>query len=594
MGLFYQTSIGMAFAFNHLKWMQMKQFFSLLLLLSSLHSAISDFKNDDYQLLIGKNFNDEAFDIVEDYDYNISVIGYTQDYKSKITKNNSYHNAFEYLSSIKRGNSEQLRLIKLNPSAVIVNDINIKLDDLNRGSNIIKTEDNGYLVGGYTHSGQMFISHLDSLGDSYYVKLFGTANFDKLYSLIALKDGSYLAIGTSQTSRNKDDNIFVQGLGESDIYLVKFEPNGNIIWKKKYGSIKKDIGVDGVATDDGGFILLELTQEDTGSKIMLAKINDTGDASWIKTFPKSGQQKAFKIIQTTDKNYLISASFENKNNQDNIRLIKIDNKGDVLWEKNYFKNANEALNDISYDFQGNFIGVGYSQSTSKADKDALVRYYDQNGNMLWEKKFGKDRQDSFKTVTLLHDNTFAIAGFSSSFTNKKRQIWIIKLHNDGSLVSKKFKTYNTLYEALKTEFKGDLSVKIYKDLRIAHKGLVFKQGSSSLISKHKKILKDFIPHLIKVLSQYKDQIKNIRINGYTSTEWNAPSTQRYLKNARLSNERAMNILDYSYSLDKLKKDHKWLSQKLSTDGYSYSNLIMSDKKENKIRSRRVEFQIIVK
>ncbi len=569
----------------------MKLLFLSLFLFSSLHGAISEFQEDDYQIIIGENFDDEALDVVEDYDYNISVVGYSQDFKTDTKTSQSFDNAFDYLHNVSKSYGEQLRIIKLGRSCEIVKDKSFRLSEFNRGTNILKTTQNGYLLGGYTHTGQMLISSLDAQADRNYLKKFGTANFNQLHALIKLDDGGSVAIGTSQTSRNPHDDIFVQGLGRSDVYLVKFKPNGQVRWTKKYGSSGKDIGVDGAATGDGGFILLGTSQAGKESELMAVKINDTGDTAWIQKFPKPGRQKAFKIIKTAKNNYLISASFENENGQENIRLIKIDHEGGIIWEKNYFSEADERLNDISTDLKGNFIGVGYSQKQQQSDMDALVRYFDHKGNVLWERKFGKDRQDAFQSVSLLHDNTFAIAGFSYSFADKARQIWILKLHDDGSLVKKKILKYQNLYEALRYEFRDTPEVAIYKDLRITHDGLIFKQGSSNLTKKHKSSLQTFMPRLLKVVSAYKEEIENIRVTGHTSTEWNAPETQRYLNNARLSNDRAMRILDYSYQLPPVQKYHKWISQVLSTDGYSYSNLIYADKKENKLKSRRVEFEI---
>jgi len=572
----------------------MKSLLASLFLFSSLYSAISEFKTDDYQVLIGKNFDDEALAIVEDYDYNVSVIGYTQNYQTSSKASHSFHNAFDYLSSIKESQGEQLRIIKLNPSADIVNDKSLALKEYNRGTNILKTVQNGYLIGGYTYDGQMITGSLDAQANPIYLKQSGTANFDQLYSLISLNDGGSVAIGTSQTSRNTHDNMFVQGLGKSDVYLAKYKKNGQIIWEKKYGSSKKDVGVDGVATDDGGFILIGLSKEGKDFILLASKINDTGDITWTKKFPKTGRQNAFKIIRTIRGNYLISASFENRDNQDNIRLIHIDGEGNILWERNYYNNAHERLNDIRVDFKGNIIGVGYSQNSSQADMDALVRYYDHKGKMQWERKFGKERHDAFQSIALLHNNTFAIAGFSTSFADKNRQIWILKLHDDGSLVKKKLKKYRNLYEVLIDEFKNTPQVHIYKDLRITHNGLIFKQGSSELTAQHQSTLKSFMPRLLKILSAHQQEIKNLRINGHTSTEWNAPETQRYLKNAHLSNDRAMHILEYFYQLPQVKKHRGWTSKILSTDGYSYSNLIYANKTENKIRSRRVEFEVILK
>ena len=566
-----------------------------LFLFSSLYAAISEFKHDDYQVIIGDNFDDEAFDVVEDHDYNISLVGYTQDFNTGTKTVQNYTNAFDYLASINENKGEQLRLIKLNGNARIINDVSLKLPEFNRGVSAIKNINNGYLLGGYTHNGQMLISSLDKNGNQYFLKQFGTANFDQLHALISLKDGGSVAIGTSQTSRNSHDDIFVQGLGRNDVYLVKFKPDGQVRWTKKYGSTGKDIGVDGVATGDGGFIFIAIAQEGAHSSLVVTKINDTGDVAWIQKFPKGGQNRAFKIIKTIHNNYLISASFENKNGQDNLRLIKIDEEGNTLWENNIFSEAEEHLNDIGVDLKGNIIGVGYAQRPGVSDMDALVRYYDRDANMIWERHFGKDRQDAFKSVTLLHDNTFAIAGFSNSFADKGRQIWVLKLNDDGSLVKKSMQnSYMTLYQALRDEFKGNDDIHVYKDLRISHDGLIFKQGSSTLTSSHKAILDDLMPRLYKVITSYNHLIKNLQINGYTSTEWNAPDTQRYLNNARLSNERAFHILDYAYKLQSMSKYRKFAGKIFSTDGYSYSRLIYANEKENKIRSRRVEFEIRLK
>jgi len=569
----------------------MKLLLLSLFFFSSLFGAINEFQKDDYQILIGERFDDEALDLIEDHDNGLSVLGYTQHFKTDTYTTQSYHNAFDYLHDLNAKNGEQLRIIKLDQAADIIQDKSFKLPEFNRGTNILKTVQNGYLVGGYTHKGQMIIASLDAKANATSIKKLGTENFDRLNSLVSLNDGGSVVIGTSKTSRDSKDNMFIQGMGKNDIYLLNLDPNGNIRWKKKYGSKEKDIGVDGVATDDGGFILIGTTKKGNNFQLMAAKISDTGDTTWMQTFPKAGRQKAYKIVKITEDNYLISASFENKDGKDNIRMISIDNEGNILWEKNYFNEVTEHLNDIAVDLKGNIIGVGSSQG--KSDRDALVRYYDNNGKFLWERKFGKERHDVFNAVSLLHDNSFAIAGFSNSFSDKGRQIWILKLYDDGSIVKKKIKKYQNLYEALKEEFKDAPSVHIYKDLRITHKDLIFQQGSSDLTPIHKTTLNAFMPRLMKILSLSKTEIKNIRVNGYTSTEWNAPETERYLNNARLSNNRAMNILDYSYQLPKIKRHQKWISQVLSTDGYSYSNLIYADKKENKVRSRRAEFKIIL-
>ena len=354
------------------------------------------------------------------------------------------------------------------------------------------------------------------------------------------------------------------------------------------------MGVDGVATGDGGFLLLGTTQEDENYQLYVAKINDTGDTAWIKNFPKPGRQKAFKIIKTAKGNFVIAASFENKHAQDNIRLLKIDAEGNTLWEKNYYEPAHAQLNAISVDLKGNLIGVGYIQNKQQPDMDALVRYYTHEGDLVWERRFGRERHEAFSSVVRLHDNSFAIAGFSQSFQDNGKQMWILKLNDDGSFVKKQPKPYRSLYLILRKAFEHDKNVTVYKDLRITHKGLVFKQGSADITSAHQKILNRLVPTLLNAIQPYRSQIKHFRINGYTSTEWNVPRIQRYLNNAELSSQRALNTLAYLYPLKEINKHRNWLDQVTSADGNAYAQLIYYKKKEDPIHSRRVDFKLILK
>jgi outer membrane protein OmpA-like peptidoglycan-associated protein len=171
-------------------------------------------------------------------------------------------------------------------------------------------------------------------------------------------------------------------------------------------------------------------------------------------------------------------------------------------------------------------------------------------------------------------------------------------------------TRQQVYNDLYSEFKDDLknwNAEIVEDdltVRFNEPEVLFKQGEVDLQDRFKEILKDFFPRYLNCINKYINENKNfstgaqssieeIRIEGHTSSEWNSSVSQddAYFYNMWLSQGRTRSVLKYCYSIEEVKK-YGWLKQMIAAVGYSSSHLIyMSDKKEDKEKSRRVVFRI---
>lgn len=158
-----------------------------------------------------------------------------------------------------------------------------------------------------------------------------------------------------------------------------------------------------------------------------------------------------------------------------------------------------------------------------------------------------------------------------------------------------------LYEDLWNEFRDDLDgwqAIIEKDtltIRFQEPDILFRIGSSNLNNKFIKILDDFFPRYIKIISsdKYRDNIEEIRIEGHTSSEWNDElmSNSAYFNNMSLSQNRTRAVLSYCVGLIKEPEVIEWAQRYITANGLSSSRLILnSDGTENKQQSRRVEFR----
>jgi len=165
-----------------------------------------------------------------------------------------------------------------------------------------------------------------------------------------------------------------------------------------------------------------------------------------------------------------------------------------------------------------------------------------------------------------------------------------------------------LNKDLHKEFDKDLkkwNAEITKDNSIVFNSpeVLFETGKSEIKEKFKGILNDFFPRFIKILisPKYKNEIDEIRIEGHTSNVWLSAKDKKevYLKNMKLSQDRANSVLNYVYLIDNfiINSNRDFLEKHLRANGMAYSKLKYLDENKTKIdylHSRRVEFKVKLK
>ena len=569
----------------------MKHALIFLLLLNSLYA-----KSSDFSLIVKKPFNDALFDITEDYDREISAVGFTKNYTtSSSSQNRSYSDPFEYLQSLSNSSGSQISLIKVNNSAKITLDKTMNLSSVNEAVALVKTPANGYIIGGSTSNGLLLVLKLDSNANIIYKREFGTKNYDKMNNLILLKDGGVLAVATSTSSRDRHDNIFKSGLGLNDIYLTRFSSKGVQLWSRKYGTIYDDKGIDAVEADDGSLIILGLTSNGQNRDIALMRLSENGDKIWFKHYKSETVVTPYKIIKLRDNNFLISLSQENELHKKQIRLIKFDLQNNILIDKYIDTTYASALKDIQEFSDGTLVGVGYVKDMYNTD--ALVMFLNYKLSRLGQEHYGEENFDIFNAVTILHNSQIAVAGINTSNDSQESNMWIVKLNRDGTMAQKSTKSIN-FYDDLLALFKEEIQthkIVIKEDLTIEliDKKLYFKAGQYQLTQNQENFLNKFSKKLIPFLSSNKNFINSLEVNGHTSSEWRGVSfSDKYLNNEKLSMNRAFSTLSYMFK-NQTHHTQTWLLKILRGSGFSYSKKIMLNKHENREKSRRVSFKIIL-
>ena len=563
-----------------------------ILLLNSLNAKISDFS-----VIIDKPFNDALFDIAQDYDRQISAVGFTTKHKSKKKSfNNTFTNPFDYLESLSSANSSQMNLLKIDHAANITLNKTLNISTFSKAVSVIKTPSDGYFVGGYTLDGSLVVLKLNYNGDIIFSRKFGTANLDSMSSLKLLSDGGVLAIGSAITTRSKDDPLFQTGLGLNDIFITRFSKDGVKLWSKKYGTVDDDKAIDAVEAFDGSIMVLSSTENESHKNINLMRINENGNKVWLKVYDEKVDVTPYSITRLRDNNFLLSLSQKNDMNTEQVRLIKISMHKKTIVDKIIPTTYSSLLKSIKEYSNSNLIGVGSVRDTYNTD--ALQMQFDSELNLLCQEHYGEENYDMFNSVAILHNSKAAAVGINTSETSQESNMWIMKLNSDCTVAQKSTKEVD-FYIALKRLFKDEIEsnkLRIYEDMSIEfiYPELYFKVAEYILTKPQKEFLTKFSKKLIPFLYRYTEMIDTLEINGHTSSEWgNTSFTQTYLKNEKLSMNRSFSTLSYIFKKQD-KTTQKWLSEILKGSGLSYSKKVMLYNSEDRDRSRRVSFKIILK
>ncbi len=167
--------------------------------------------------------------------------------------------------------------------------------------------------------------------------------------------------------------------------------------------------------------------------------------------------------------------------------------------------------------------------------------------------------------------------------------------------------YNELNEAFKNDFaKWDLKLDNDLSIKFTNPQVLFPTGKSDITSHFQTILTDFLPKYLSVVLQekYKDKIAEIRIEGHTDTKPIGLTSDPYIDNMKLSQDRGRNVLAFLRSQDCFKNlqptEQERLQYWLTANGLSYGRTVDNDYKLSfdskqpidNDKSRRVEFRIV--
>jgi Leucine-rich repeat (LRR) protein len=174
--------------------------------------------------------------------------------------------------------------------------------DSDAGTSVQQTSDGGYIIAGTTKSfgageRDVYLIKTTANGDTLWTRTYGGLSHDYGHSVQQTSDGSYIVAGQTYSF----------GAGEWDVYLVKTDTNGDTLWTKTYGGTDSDYGYSVQQTSDGSYIVAGWTGSFGAGEtdVYLIKTNANGDTLWTKTYGGTDSDYGYSVQQTSDGGYII-------------------------------------------------------------------------------------------------------------------------------------------------------------------------------------------------------------------------------------------------------------------------------------------------
>ncbi len=290
--------------------------------------------------------------------------------------------------------------------------------------------DNNLIICGNTGD-KVTILKISKTGTQIWRSDFGAGNNSSASGVTELNEDIFIC---GSTSRNYSTT-------KHDILLIKANSAGDTIWTKTFGGSEAEYGTNIIATSDGNILIAGRTESfGAGSlgDIFLVKVNSSGDTLWTASYPDQDQEVPFHLMETKNGEYLVTGTNEDNGQYRELYLLKISATGQQLWNKKIgpptWKWGYSTIELINGDLLtcGKHAATGYNQ--------VLVVKTDNAGNVIWEKEYGTNNlSEEGKSIKQNSDGTFTITGTCFDISTGQTDIILLKIDQRGNqLWFKKF------------------------------------------------------------------------------------------------------------------------------------------------------------
>jgi len=405
-----------------------------------------------WEKTIGGEHSEYLFDMTPTLDYGFILAGSSLSDKTGIKKQKGAGNLDYFLWKMDKYGEEEWQLSFGGEGQDIL-------------KSIYPTKDMGYILGGYSNSNKSLYKTEDNKGknDIWLVKIDAKGNFeweksyggegdDRLVKVQQLFDGSYLIIGTTNSSKSVDKHD--EKYGGLDYWILKVDKKGTVEWEKSYGGMYNDEPRTILPIETGYFIGGISNSPISGTK---QKENFGGYDQWILELDKKGNLVNEHVIGSENDDDLNEIIFKEKHNKylitgstyseggngnltekaengSDFLVIETDANFTPINQKVSNLKGSEILTSTTIISNNDLLLAGYKTDEKTGKKSYVAVQVNEKLENTWEKELSTNGDDLLRKAVVTRDGSFVFAGNSTGKNAEyKRSVvgrddyWVVKL-----------------------------------------------------------------------------------------------------------------------------------------------------------------------
>jgi hypothetical protein len=239
-------------------------------------------------------------------------------------------------------------------------------------------------------------------------------------------DSGYVFLGNTTDTVSKISKLF----------LVKMDLQGSLIWSKTYEYPIDAFGIKVAAAANGEIVIMGYTFLDSipYDDIFLIRTQSDGTILWSKSYGGNDIDEGNDMIIDAQGNIVV-AGYTNSFGSalKSGFVLKTDGNGIYSWSKTYSQNVNQEFNGISQTSDNGYILSGYTQAPPGINFDGYIVKTDSAGGINWSKRIGGSLSEILYKGWQNSAGEYYFSGSASTNTLSGNQDgWLLKVNSLGT------------------------------------------------------------------------------------------------------------------------------------------------------------------
>lgn len=282
-----------------------------------------------------------------------------------------------------------------------------------------------------------WIVKLNARGDLLWTRQVGGNGTDILVSVI-LKGRHYWVTG----------NKYVWPYAYQ-AWLLEVAPDGSVVWEKTFGGNRDEFVAETIATPDGNYLMTGQTKsfgvQDGKGDVWLVKLDPNGEVIWSTTYDLGAEDGGTSLISWGPERYILTADTCTADCRSILTphvftsYLVIDADGNILKTRTFNEGPKNQFGTIKATRDGGAIIVGAtSMQENFPSADTWIVKLDANADVAWTRIFPSyGRYDGAYDIVQMADGGYTVTAYSQAYQTPEMNFdnfWLIRLNSTGEIL----------------------------------------------------------------------------------------------------------------------------------------------------------------